>query len=284
MSNGIDRIELVHVDSFNKDTFARLKENADYNRLRNLYQLRDKPYTVCFKKHSEGGAAQRKKWKYGVKFITNPNEYPSFHVMLKYLERTTDVPIMQTRVSRLDFNYDLPKGIDSWKNFIDIKFKQRHTNFYEECVCQENDEFSSINDGPILNGFHVGGKDSEERISIYTQKNSNTTRLEIKLTKRKLPVRFMSELADVLSTGSFAPFIHFDVRKWEIIDGELITKKREIAANEYKFLTDHTYLFFANRKLKKHKRLLQKGCIKYDKKFDVDSMWRSKIVRFLEAA
>lgn len=264
MSNGIDCLEFVCADGYGEQSYKRLKDKKVskfcWFEGQQCYELLDSDFAI------------RVKYFFGgVKVITNPNHYPSFDFMFDYLEHKLSLHIEFSKITRLDLNCDLDGPLNYWKNFINVKHKQNHRQFYEGKY-----ELSYMRNS--LTGIHVGGTFSEERLCIYQCAAIEKTRIEIKVTDRKLPVKKLTDLPLILQRN-FNPFKHIEVRPWVIVDSTLSTEKRRNLAKDFTFFTRQTCLIQSLRQLKSTTR--PPGCcFDYTEKIDLDSLWRDNVMIF----
>ncbi len=266
MSNGIDCLEFVYNDSYDEQSFKMLKDKKVskfcWFEGQQCYELLESDFAI------------RVKYFYdGVKVITNPNHYPSFEFMFDYLEHKLGLPIEFTKITRLDLNCDLDGPLKYWKNFINVKHKQNYKQFY---VGKYDLSYVQNN----LTGIHVGGTSSEERLCIYERDDIEKTRIEIKLTDRKIPVKKTTDLP-LIVRRDFKPFQYIEVRNWEILNSTLTTEKRINQAKDFTFLTEQTCLIQSLRQLQ-HKARLPNCCFDYTERIDLNAIWKDNAVSFFD--
>lgn len=280
MSFGIDKLEAEYNCSLNENPMLAFNKKSYFCLKRKMRVLNKSfPYSIAMKQtYIRSTVCNDNYREKGIKLSLNPNHFPNFKVMCDYVQDITGVDLQYAKITRLDLNFDLAGPISYWKKYINVGSKAVHTQFYE--LGENKDSFNNYNlnyERNTLVGIHVGGVQSEERLSIYKkEKKSPNTRIEIKLTKRKLPVKKVNELAGIVR---YKPFKQIMVRVWEVNKEKLSTEHRKRLTKDFVFLTEKTCLIHSVRDFQSEARTLN-GLLKCSTRVPLDSMWSAKAKLF----
>lgn len=173
---------------------------------------------------------------YAVNMLTNPNRFGSWEVYLEFIQNIlTPTVIQSAQISRLDLNLDFACSFQDLIQSVDVKNKKWGAHFVDQ---------AGERTGLIL------GKGAET-IEIYDKSRKSNlptpqTRLELRLSGRKLPTHKISEVPRVVKQ---TPLFKGVEGSSLTISSEGVTDAQASRLNEFKLILKREGLHVAKKSM-----------------------------------